>query len=71
MSRKNKVDREWDEWENHLNTLYEQKAADLITQGYTRQESDSPLVNESFVRDGQRFRLVRQLGSTEWYLVEI
>lgn len=65
------IEREWDEWENHLSALYEQKATDLITHGYTRQESDSPLASESFVRDGRKFCLVRKLGSTEWCLVEI
>jgi len=53
-------------WADECNANFEDAAAQLVTQGYTRHDHDRRHYPSTFHKDGETQVLVRDLGSSKW-----
>ena len=56
-------------WYEALNQWYEEKAAELVSDGWKRQPSKH--YADVFTKDNKTVALVRKLADTEWYTTEV
>lgn len=58
------------EWYNFVKENYEEVAADLVEQGYSRNER-ADIYKEDFTSNEETLVIVRHLGSANWWTKEV